>query len=168
MLTGPVVQILTALHLAALCSSAEAEYRAVANGVAEATWLHQLLHDLQAPLSPCTLVYYDNIRAMYLSTNPIQHQRTKHVEINLHFIREKVTISQVRILHVSMILQFVDIFMKGLPSLVFNEFWSNLNICNDRVVTAGGVENYFTTMYKTYIGHVRACMSSCIWACANL
>jgi hypothetical protein len=136
--------------------------------VAEATWLHQLLHDLQAPLSPCTLVYYDNIRAMYLSTNPIQHQHTKHVEIDLHFIREKVTISQVRILHVSMILQFVDIFMKGLPSLVFNEFWSNLNICNDRVVTAGGVENYFTTMYKTYIGHVWACMPSCIWACANL
>jgi hypothetical protein len=111
-------------------SSAEAEYHAVANGVAEATWLHQLLHELQAPLSRCTLVYCDNIIAMYLSTSPVQHQRTKHVEINLHFVREKVVISQVRVLYVPMTSQFVDIFTKGLPSSVFNEFRSSLNICS--------------------------------------
>jgi hypothetical protein len=67
-------------------SSAEAEYRAVANGVAEATWLRQLLHELQTPSSRCTLVYCDNISAVYLSTNLVQHQRTKHMEIDLHFI----------------------------------------------------------------------------------
>jgi hypothetical protein len=54
-------------------SSAEAEYRAVANGVAEATLLRQLLHELQTPSSQCTLVYCDNINAVYLSTNPVQH-----------------------------------------------------------------------------------------------
>jgi hypothetical protein len=81
-------------------SSVEAEYRAVANGVAEATWLRQLLHELQAPPSRCILVYCDNISVVYLSTNPIQHQHTKHVEIDLHFIREKVVIGQVRALHV--------------------------------------------------------------------
>jgi hypothetical protein len=90
-------------------SSAEAEYRAVANGVAEATWLRQLLHELQAPPSRCTLVYCDNISAVYLSTNPVQHQCTKHVEINLHFIQEKVVIGQVRVLHVPTTLQFTDI-----------------------------------------------------------
>jgi hypothetical protein len=68
-------------------SSAEAEYRAVANGVVEAIWLRQLLHELQAPPSRCTLIYCDNISAVYLSTNPIQHQCTKHVEIDLHFVR---------------------------------------------------------------------------------
>jgi hypothetical protein len=67
-------------------SSVEAKYRAVANGVAEATWLRQLLHELHAPPSRCTLVYCDNIITVYLSTNPVQHQRTKHVEIDLHFI----------------------------------------------------------------------------------
>jgi hypothetical protein len=67
-------------------SSAEAEYRAIANGVAEATWLRQQLHELQTPPSRCTLVYYDNISVVYLSTNPVQHQRTKHVEIDLHFV----------------------------------------------------------------------------------
>jgi hypothetical protein len=51
-------------------SSVEAKYRVVANGVAEATWLRQLLHELQTPPSRCTLVYCDNINAVYLSTNP--------------------------------------------------------------------------------------------------
>jgi hypothetical protein len=54
-------------------SSAEAEYRAIANGVAEATWLRQLLLELQAPPSRCTLVYCDNISVVYLSNNPVQH-----------------------------------------------------------------------------------------------
>jgi hypothetical protein len=67
-------------------SSTEAKYRAVANGVVEVTWLRQLLHELQAPPSHCTLVYCNNISVVYLSTNPIQHQRTKHVEIDLHFV----------------------------------------------------------------------------------
>jgi hypothetical protein len=67
-------------------SNAEAEYHAVANGVAEATWLRQLLHELQTPPSRCTLVYYDNISVVYLSTNSIQHQHTKHVEIDIHFV----------------------------------------------------------------------------------
>jgi hypothetical protein len=53
-------------------SSTEAEYRAIANMV-EATWLRQLLRELQTPPSQCTLVYCDNIIAMYLSTNFIQH-----------------------------------------------------------------------------------------------
>jgi hypothetical protein len=110
-------------------SSAEVEYRVVANGVAEATWLRQLLHELQAPPSRCTLVYCDNINAVYLSTNPVQHQRMKHVKIDLHFIRENVVIGQVRVLHVPTSSQFTDIFMKGLPSSLFNEFRSSLNIC---------------------------------------
>jgi hypothetical protein len=117
-LTGPVVQTLTALRQVMWYSwgdnliswsakrqtvisrsSAEVEYRVVANGVAEANWLRQLLHELQTMSSRCTLVYCDNISVMYLSTNPVQHQRTKYVEIDLHFVREKVVIGQVHILH---------------------------------------------------------------------
>jgi hypothetical protein len=64
--------------------------------------LQQLLQELQAPLAKSTLIYYDNVSAVYLSTNPIQHQRTKHVEINLHFVRERVAIGDVCILHIPM------------------------------------------------------------------
>ena len=124
-------------------SSAEAEYRAVANGVAETAWLRQLLQELHNPLSKSTLVYCDNVSAVYLSTNPVQHQRTKHVEIDLHFVRERVAVGDVRVLHVPTSSQFADIFTKGLPTSVFTEFRSSLNICSSDVPTAGGVRNIF-------------------------
>jgi hypothetical protein len=100
----------------------------MANGVAEACWLRQLLQELNAPLSKSTFIYCDNVSTVYLSTNPVQHQRIKHVEIDLHFIWEHVAIGDVCILHVPMTSQFTDIFMKGLSTSVFSEFWSSLNI----------------------------------------
>ena len=102
----------------------EAEYRAVANGVAEASWLRQLLAELHSSLAKSTLVY------LYLSTNPVQHQRTKHVEIDLHFVRDRVTIGDVRVLHVPTTSQFSDIFTKGLPYSTFSEFHSSLNVAS--------------------------------------
>jgi hypothetical protein len=80
-------------------SSAEAEYWTMANGVAVACLLRQLLHKLHAPLTKSTLVYCDNVSTVYLSTNPIQHQCTKHVQIDLHFVWERVVIGDVRIMH---------------------------------------------------------------------
>jgi hypothetical protein len=81
-------------------SSAEAEYRDIANGVAEASWLRQLLQELGQPLEHATLVYCDNVSAVYLLTNPVQHQCTKHIEIDLHFVRERVNAGAVHVLHV--------------------------------------------------------------------
>jgi hypothetical protein len=109
-------------------SSAEAEYRAMANGMAEACWLRQLLVELHSPLSWATLVYCDNVSTVYLSTNPVQHQRTKHVEIDLHFVHKRVVIEDVRVLHVPTTSQFDGIFTNGLSSSVFSEFRSSLNI----------------------------------------
>lgn len=109
-------------------SSAEAEYRAVANGVAEACWLQQLLRELQEPLRHATVVYCDNISAVYLSTNPVQHQRTKHIEIDLHFVRERVALGDFRVLHVPTTMQYADIFTKGLPSSLFLDFRNSLNV----------------------------------------
>ena len=100
----------------------------VANGVAEASRLRQLLAKLHSPLSRSTLVYCDNVSAVYLSTNLVQHQRTKHVEIDLHFVRDRIVIGDVRVLHVPTTSQFADIFTKGLPSSTFAEFRSSLNI----------------------------------------
>ncbi|GJZ82292.1 ribonuclease H-like domain-containing protein [Tanacetum coccineum] len=59
-------------------SSAEAEYKGVANMVVETAWVRNILCELHAPLFTATLVYCDNVSAVYLSTNPVQHQRTKH------------------------------------------------------------------------------------------
>ena len=96
--------------------------------MAEASWLRQLLAELHSPLSRSALVYCDNVSAVYLSTNPVQHQRTKHVEIDLHFVRDRVAVGDVRVLHVPTTSQFADIFTKGLPSSTFAEFRTSLNI----------------------------------------
>jgi phage gp36-like protein len=88
-------------------SSAEVEYRAIANGVAEASWLRQLLQELHSPLTKSSLVYCDNVSVVYLSTNQVQHQHTKHIEIDLHFVRECVAIGDVRV-HVPTTSHFAD------------------------------------------------------------
>jgi hypothetical protein len=93
--------------------------------MAEASWLRQLLTELHSPL-----VYCDNISSVSLSTNPVQYQRTKHVEIDLHFVRDRVAIGDVRVLHVPTTSQFADIFTKGLPSSTFSEFRSSLNVAS--------------------------------------
>jgi hypothetical protein len=64
-----------------------------------------------------TLVYCDNVSAVYLSNNLVEHQRTRHVEIDLHFVRRLVALIDV---HVPTTSQFVDIFTKGLPCSVFS------------------------------------------------
>nr|GEV02945.1 ribonuclease H-like domain-containing protein [Tanacetum cinerariifolium] len=67
-------------------SSAEVEYRGVTNAVVETCWLHNLLRELHTSLSSATLVYCDNVSVVYSSSNPIQHQRTKHIEIDTLFM----------------------------------------------------------------------------------
>nr|GEX35417.1 copia protein [Tanacetum cinerariifolium] len=84
----------------------------VANAVAEISWIRNLLRELHTPLFTATLVYYDNVSAVYMSANLIQYQRTKHIEIDIHFVRDKVAVGHVRVLHVPFLFQYVDIFTK--------------------------------------------------------
>nr|GEW58790.1 ribonuclease H-like domain-containing protein [Tanacetum cinerariifolium] len=71
-------------------STSEVKYRGVANAIPETYWLRNLLCELHTHLSSATLVYCDNVSAVYLSCNPVQHQRTKHTEIDIHFVRDLV------------------------------------------------------------------------------
>lgn len=119
-------------------SSAEAEYKGVANAVAETCWIRNLLLEMHCPLRQATIVYCDNISAVYLSSNPVQHQRTKHIEIDIHFVREKVQMGQVKVLHIPAASQYADIFTKGLPSSLFSSFRSSLGVSTLDAPTAGG------------------------------
>ncbi|GJR27971.1 ribonuclease H-like domain-containing protein [Tanacetum coccineum] len=118
-------------------SNAEAEYHGVANVVAETAWLRNLLRELHYPLSTVTLVYCDNVSVVYMSVNPVQHQRTNHIEIDIHFVRDMVTAGQVKVLHVPSRYQYPNIFTKGLPSTLFEEFRSNLSVRPSPALTAG-------------------------------
>ncbi|GJR50213.1 ribonuclease H-like domain-containing protein [Tanacetum coccineum] len=117
-------------------SSAEVEYRGVANAVAETSWIHNLLRELHTPLFKVTLVYCDNVSAVYMSANPVQHQRTKHIDIDIHFVRDKVAAGHVRVLHVPSRFQYAYIFTKELPYPLFADFRSSLSVRKSSAPTA--------------------------------
>nr|GEX81114.1 NBS-containing resistance-like protein [Tanacetum cinerariifolium] len=118
-------------------SSVEAEYRGVANVVSESCWLRNLLLELRCPIQKATLVYCDNVSAILLSGNPIQHQHTKHIEMDIHFVRENVARGEVRVLHVPSRYQIVDIFTKGLPRILFDDFRDSLSVRPPLTSSAG-------------------------------
>ncbi|GJZ64223.1 retrovirus-related pol polyprotein from transposon RE1 [Tanacetum coccineum] len=71
-------------------SSTEAEYRALADCTCEITWLQSLLKDLHVPITKPVLIMCDNQSSIALASNPVQHARTKHIEIDCHFVRDKI------------------------------------------------------------------------------
>jgi hypothetical protein len=120
-------------------SSAEAEYRAVATAIAKSCWVRQLLQELHRPIQTATIVYCDDVSAVYLSANPVHHRRTKHIELDIHFVREKVALGDVRVLHVPSTSQYADIFTKGLPTILFREIRSSLHVDALPGLDCGGV-----------------------------
>jgi hypothetical protein len=125
-------------------SSAEAEYHAIANAAAECIWLHQLLGELQCSVQKATVTYCDNVSAVYMSANPIHHKRTKHIELDIHFVRERVQLGDLRVLHVPTGEQYADVMTKGLPTSTFQAFRSSLCVLPATQQTAGGVEVLYT------------------------
>ena len=72
-----------------------------------------------------------------MAANPVHHRRTKHIEIDIHFVREKVALREVRVLHVPSSQQFADIMTKGLPVQSFTDFRSSLGVRDAPSTTAG-------------------------------
>jgi hypothetical protein len=96
------------------------------------------MQELHCPIAKSTVVYCDNVSAVYLSVNPVQHRRTKHIEIDIHFVRDMVQVGEVRVLHIPTNLQFADVFTKGLHTAAFLQFRSSLTVRDAPDATAGG------------------------------
>jgi hypothetical protein len=96
-------------------SSAEAEYRVVANAATECIWLRQLLGELHCGVTKATVTYCNNVSAVYMSMNPVHHKRTKHIKLDIHFVRERVQVGDLRVLHVPTREQYADVMTKGFP-----------------------------------------------------
>lgn len=94
-------------------SSTESEYKALADTVAELTWLETLLRELRVKTTTPNL-WCDNLGATYLSANPVFHALTKHVEVDLHFVREKVAQGKLSVQFISTQDQIADVFTKPL------------------------------------------------------
>jgi len=90
-------------------SSAKNEYPGVANVGSESCWIRNLLLELHWHVTKATLVYYDNVNVnvVYLSDNLVQHQHTKHIKMDIHFVREKVVRGHVRVLRVPSVLNIL-------------------------------------------------------------
>lgn len=71
-------------------SSAEAEFRAMAQGICELLWLKIILEDLRIKSDAPMRLYCDNKSAISIAHNPVQHDRTKHIEVDRYFIKEKL------------------------------------------------------------------------------
>ena len=111
-------------------SSAEAEYRAMASTSCEITSLLQILKDFDIKHNAPALMFCDNDAAVKIATNPSFHERTKHIDIDCHFVREKVLDHSVRLMPIRTNFQLADMFTKPLPSTKLEPFMSKMHLKN--------------------------------------
>ncbi|XP_020695445.1 uncharacterized protein LOC110108928, partial [Dendrobium catenatum] len=107
-------------------SSTEAEYRSMAAAATDIIWTRRLCQDFLIHLPP-TELYCDNVSAMSIACNPIFHARTKHIEVDHHFIRDCIQSQHITVRHISTLDQPADIFTKSLSS-------SRLSLLRDKLL----------------------------------
>ena len=109
-------------------SSAKAEFRAAALGICEVLWIKRLLEDLKIQVPQPLKLYCDNKSAIAIAHNPVLHDRTKHVEIDKHFIKEKLENGQICMPYLPTSEQIADCLTKGLPKNQFEKLVCKLGL----------------------------------------
>jgi hypothetical protein len=109
-------------------SSSEAEYRALAAATCELQWLMYLFKDLNVQCTKLPVLYCDNQSALQIAANPVFHERTKHLEIDCHIVREKLKGGLMKLLPVMSKDQIADFFTKPLLPQQFNTLLSKLGM----------------------------------------
>ena len=126
-------------------SSAEAEYRALALASCEMMWLCILLRELHVASSSVPVLFSDSTAAIYIATNPVFHERTKHTEVDCHQVRDAVQDGLIVTPHISTKDQIADLFTKTLPRPTFEYLMSKLGVRNFVSPTLGG--RYWAMIY---------------------
>ncbi|KAK4398434.1 Retrovirus-related Pol polyprotein from transposon TNT 1-94 [Sesamum angolense] len=113
-------------------SSAEAEYIAAAATSNQAIWLRRILEDIGDKQEEPT-IYCDNKSAIAITKNPVQHSRTKHIDIKYHSLREATTRGEIELKYCSTEEQLADIFTKALPRNKFEELRMKIGVCHKHI-----------------------------------
>ncbi|RVW64388.1 Retrovirus-related Pol polyprotein from transposon RE1 [Vitis vinifera] len=111
-------------------STTEYEYRAMAQATCEIIWIHQLLCEVGMKCTMPTKLWCDNQAALHIVANPVYHERTKHIEVDCHFIREKIEENLVSTGYVKIGKQLGDIFTKALDGTRVEYFCNKLGMIN--------------------------------------
>ncbi|KAK3041977.1 hypothetical protein RJ639_002285 [Escallonia herrerae] len=111
-------------------NSAEAEFRAIALSICEGMWLKRLLEELKITCEGSIKVFCDNQASINIAKNHVHHDRTKHVEIDRHFIREKIEGGIIQMVYTPSSHQTADILTKALPKGNFDNLNSKLGMIN--------------------------------------
>ena len=119
-------------------SSCEAEYRAMATVTCEIQWSPYLLQDFKVPFEQPSLLYCGNDSTRYIATNPVFHERTKHIEIDYHVVREKLKKGLIHLLPIFTTEQLPDIYTKVLSPQSFKSICSQLGLINICSPACGG------------------------------
>ncbi|RVX18433.1 Retrovirus-related Pol polyprotein from transposon RE2 [Vitis vinifera] len=120
--------------------STKAEYKALANVAAEIQWIKSLLTDFRVPIAHSPILWCDNIVATYLTSNPLFHARTKHIEIDFHYVHDQVLRGQLHVQFVSTKDQYANALTKPLTSSRFLLLCDNLRVHSLPVRLRGHVE----------------------------
>ncbi|KAL0540911.1 hypothetical protein IC582_020936 [Cucumis melo] len=109
-------------------STAEAEYIAVGSGCTQMIWMKNMLNEYGIMQGVMTL-YCDNVSAIDISKNPVQHSRTKHIDIRHHFIMDLIENKVITLEHIRSNSQLADIFTKPLDATTFEHLRTCLGVC---------------------------------------
>lgn len=111
-------------------SSTEAEYRSLAQVASEVSWLSSLILELGIKAQTTPVIWVDNLSTIGLASNPVLHARAKHIELDMHFVRDLVANHAVDLRHVPSLDQIADLFTKPLSNQFFSRLRNKLGLCS--------------------------------------
>lgn len=119
----------------------QAEFRGIAKGITEVLWIRKLINELGYTQDRACQLYCDNKETISIFENPIQHDRTKHVEVDQHFLKENLENNTISIPFVKSKEQIVDILIKVVDTKVFEATLYNLGVGSPTIHLEESVEN---------------------------
>lgn len=120
-------------------SSTESKYRALAQVAAEMTWIQSLLNELQFTVEEIPVTWCDNMGANALASNPVYHARTKHIELDMHFVRDTVLAKELDVRFIPSFDQVADCLTKSLSNSRFHFLINKLGVVKSPLSLRGGV-----------------------------